>query len=184
MAPHSSVPAWRIPGTGEPGGLQSMRSLRVWHNWMTSLLLFTFMHWRRKWHPLQCSCLENPRDGGAWWAAVYGVTESRTRLKRLSSSSSSILLFKSTFILSSSVILGIILWGRLSFLLLVIFTNKENKQETLEKLSKLRKPGNGTAKVIPKISASKSDSLTKCTILCFKVQLMRKSCLFKIYKTK
>ena len=41
-------------------------------------------------NPLQCSCLENPRDGGAWWAAVYGVTQSRTRLKRLSSSSSSI----------------------------------------------------------------------------------------------
>ena len=39
--------------------------------------------------PLQCSCLENPRDGGAWWAAVYGVTQSWTRLKRLSSSSSS-----------------------------------------------------------------------------------------------
>ena len=39
--------------------------------------------------PLQCSCLENPRDGGAWWAAVYGVAQSRTRLKRLSSSSSS-----------------------------------------------------------------------------------------------
>ena len=39
-------------------------------------------------NPLQCSCLENPRDGGAWWAAVYGVTQSRTRLKRLSSSSS------------------------------------------------------------------------------------------------
>ena len=38
--------------------------------------------------PLQCSCLENPRDGGAWWAAVYGVAQSRTRLKRLSSSSS------------------------------------------------------------------------------------------------
>ena len=38
-------------------------------------------------NPLQCSCLENPRDGGAWWAAVYGVTQSRTRLKRLSSSS-------------------------------------------------------------------------------------------------
>ena len=37
-------------------------------------------------NPLQCSCLENPRDGGAWWAAVYGVTQSRTRLKRLSSS--------------------------------------------------------------------------------------------------
>ena len=38
-------------------------------------------------NPLQCSCLENPRDGGAWWAAVYGVTQSRTRLTRLSSSS-------------------------------------------------------------------------------------------------
>ena len=42
-------------------------------------------------NPLQCSCLENPRDRGAWWAAVYGVAQSRTRLKRLSSSSSSIL---------------------------------------------------------------------------------------------
>ena len=40
-------------------------------------------------NPLQCSCLENPRDGGAWWAAVYGVAPSWTRLKRLSSSSSS-----------------------------------------------------------------------------------------------
>ena len=39
-------------------------------------------------NPLQCSCLENPRDGEAWWAAVYGVAQSRTRLKRLSSSSS------------------------------------------------------------------------------------------------
>ena len=39
-------------------------------------------------NPLQCSCLENPRDGGAWWAAVYEVAQSRTRLKRLSSSSS------------------------------------------------------------------------------------------------
>ena len=41
-------------------------------------------------NPLQCSCLEDPRDGGAWWAAVYGVAQSRTRLKRLSSSSASI----------------------------------------------------------------------------------------------
>ena len=40
-------------------------------------------------NPLQCSCLENPRDGGAWWAAVYGVAQSRTQLKQLSSSSSS-----------------------------------------------------------------------------------------------
>ena len=43
-------------------------------------------------NPLQYSCLENPRDGGAWWAAVYGVAQSRTRLKRLSSSSRSIML--------------------------------------------------------------------------------------------
>ena len=40
-------------------------------------------------NPLQCSCLENPRDGGAWWVAVYGITQSWTRLMRLSSSSSS-----------------------------------------------------------------------------------------------
>ena len=44
-------------------------------------------------NPLQCSCLENPRDRGAWWAAIYGVTQNRTLLKRLSSSSSSYILF-------------------------------------------------------------------------------------------
>ena len=44
-------------------------------------------------NPLQCSCLENPRDGGAWWAAIYGVTQSQTRLKRLSSSSSSVVVW-------------------------------------------------------------------------------------------
>ena len=42
------------------------------------------MHWRRNGNPLQYSCLEDPRDGGAWWAAIYGVAQSRTRLKRLS----------------------------------------------------------------------------------------------------
>ena len=137
MAPHSSTLAWKIPWAEEPGRLQSMRSLRVWHDWATSLSLFTFMHWRRKWqpapvflpgeshgrrslvgcspwgweesdtteglpfhsslscigegngNPLQCSCLENPRDGGAWWAAVYGMAQSWTWLKWLSSSSSS-----------------------------------------------------------------------------------------------
>ena len=67
--------------------LQSMGLLRVGHDSMTSLSLFTFMHWRRKWQPTQCSCLESPRDGGAWWAAVYGAAQSWTRLKRLSSSS-------------------------------------------------------------------------------------------------
>ena len=187
MAPHSSTLAWKIPWTEEPGRLQSTWSLRVGHDSVTSLSLFTFMHWRRKWQPtpvflpgesqgrrsligsrlrgrtesdttettqqqqqqrlggfpgrrawqptpvlspgkahgrrslegcspwgreepdtteslhfhfslsctgegngnsLQCSCLENPRDCGAWQAAVYGVAQSRTRLKRLSSSSS------------------------------------------------------------------------------------------------
>ena len=88
MATHSSTLAWKIPWMEEPGRLQSMWSLWVGHDWVTSLSLFTFMHWRRKWQP-KCSCLENPRDGGAWWAAVYGVTQSWTRLKRLSSSSSS-----------------------------------------------------------------------------------------------
>ena len=51
MAPHSSTVAWRIPWTEEPGGLQSMGSLRVGHDWVTSFSLFTFMHWRRQWHP-------------------------------------------------------------------------------------------------------------------------------------
>ena len=81
---HSSTLAWKIPWTKESGGLQSMGSLRVRQDWATSLLLFTFLHWRRKW---QNSCLENPRDGGASWADVYGVTQSQTRLKWLSSSS-------------------------------------------------------------------------------------------------
>ena len=90
MATHSSILAWRIPGTGEPGELQSMGSLRVRHDW-----------WRLHFHfslscigegngnPLQCSRLENLRAGGAWGAAVSGVAQSRTQLKRLSSSSSS-----------------------------------------------------------------------------------------------
>ena len=69
----------------EPGGLQSMGSLRVGHDSATSLSCIG----EGNGNPLQYSCLENPRDGGAWRAAVYGVAQSRTRLKRLSSSSSS-----------------------------------------------------------------------------------------------
>ena len=65
MAPNSSTLAWKIPWTEKPGGLQWMQLRRVRHNWATSLSLFTFMHWRRKWQPTQCSCLENPRDGEA-----------------------------------------------------------------------------------------------------------------------
>ena len=87
MAPHSSTLDWKIPWTEEPGRLQSMGSLGVRHDWVTSLSLFTFMHWRRKWQPTPLSCLENPRDRGAWWAGIYGVAQSWTRLKWLSSSS-------------------------------------------------------------------------------------------------
>ena len=147
MATHSSVLAWRIPGIGEPGGLLSMGSHRVGHDWSDLAAAacynqmrqnFQSVHsfmWRRQWQPtpvllpgkshgrrslvgcspwsryeldttkwlhfhfslscigggngspFQCSCLENPKDGGAWWAALYGVAQSRTRLKWLSSSS-------------------------------------------------------------------------------------------------
>ena len=51
MAPHSSTLAWKIPCTEEPGRLQAMGSQRGGHDWATSLSLFTFMHWRRKWQP-------------------------------------------------------------------------------------------------------------------------------------
>ena len=51
MATHSSTLAWKVPWTEEPGRLQSMESQRVGHDWATSLSLFTFMHWRRKWQP-------------------------------------------------------------------------------------------------------------------------------------
>ena len=51
LAPHSSTLAWKIPWTEEPGRLQSVGSLRVEHGWATSLSVFTFMHWRRKWQP-------------------------------------------------------------------------------------------------------------------------------------
>ena len=127
MAPNSSTLAWRIPWMKEPGRLQSMGSPRVRHDWATSLSLFTFMHWRKKWqptpvllpgkshgqrslvgcspwgredsdtteglrfhfslscigegngNPLQCSCLENPRDGGSLvGCSLWGRTESDT----------------------------------------------------------------------------------------------------------
>ena len=89
MAPYSSTLAWKIPWTEEPGGLHSMGSLE---SDTTEQLHFHFSIsciGEVNGNPLQCSCLENPRDGGAWWAAIYGVARSRTWLKRLSSSSSS-----------------------------------------------------------------------------------------------
>ena len=89
MATHSSTLAWRIPWMEEPGRLQSMGSLRVGYDWLLHFHFSLSCIGEGNGNPLQCSCMENPRDGGAWWAAVYGVTQSRTRLKWLSSSSSS-----------------------------------------------------------------------------------------------
>ena len=92
MVPHSSTLAWKIPWMEEPGGLQSMGSLRVGQDSVTSLSLFTSGIGEGIGNPLQCPCLENPRDGGAWWAAVCGVAQSRTQLTRLGSSSKECLL--------------------------------------------------------------------------------------------
>ena len=86
MATPSSALAWKIPWVEEPGRLQSMGCEETD---TTERLHFHFSLscvGEGNGNPLQCSCLENPRDGGAWWAAVYGVSQSRTWLKRLSSS--------------------------------------------------------------------------------------------------
>ena len=90
MAPHSSTLAWKIPWTEEPGRLQSMGSLGVGHDQRLHFHFSLSYTGEGNGNPLQCSCLENPRDGGAWWAAVSGVAQSQTLLKRLSSSSSSL----------------------------------------------------------------------------------------------
>ena len=78
MATHSSVLAWRIPWTEEPGGLLSIGS----QSW--TRLKRLGMHactGEGNGNPLQYPCLENPRDRGAWWAAIYGVAQSWTQLK-------------------------------------------------------------------------------------------------------
>ena len=81
MAPHSSTLAWKIPWTEEPvhcspwGREESDTTERLPFHFSLSCI------GEGNGNPLQCSRLENPRDGGAWWAAVYGVTQSRTRLK-------------------------------------------------------------------------------------------------------
>ena len=85
MAPHSSTLAWQIPWMEEPGRLQSIGSLRT--EWLHFRFLLSCIG-QGNGNPLQWSCLENPRDGGAWWAAICGVAQSQTRLKWLSSSSS------------------------------------------------------------------------------------------------
>ena len=87
VAPNSSTFAWKIPWTEEPGGLQSMGSIRVRHDCATSLSLFTVMPWRRKWQPTPVFLLRESHGWGNLVGAVYGVAQSRTRLKWLSSSS-------------------------------------------------------------------------------------------------
>ena len=79
MAPHSSTLAWKIPWMEEPGGLQSMGSQRVGHNWATSLSLFTFMHWRRKWQPTPVFLPgESQGRGSLVSCRLWGRTESDT----------------------------------------------------------------------------------------------------------
>ena len=79
VAPHSSTLAWKIPWAEEPGRLQSMGSLRVGHNWVTSLSLFTFMHWRRKWQPTPVFLLgESQGRGSLVGCCLWGRTESDT----------------------------------------------------------------------------------------------------------
>ena len=79
MSAHSSTLTWKIPWVEEPGGLQSMGSLRVGHNWPTSLSLFTFMHWRRKWRPTPVFLPgESQGQGSLMGSHLWGRTESDT----------------------------------------------------------------------------------------------------------
>ena len=86
MAPHSSTLAWKIPWMEEPGGLQSMGSLESDTTERPHFHFSLSGIGEGNGNPLQCSCLENPRDREVWWAAIYGIAQSWTRLKRLSSS--------------------------------------------------------------------------------------------------
>ena len=87
MALQSSTFAWKIQWTEKPGRLHTMGSLRVRHDWATSLSLFTFMHWRRNWQPPPVFFLPGESQG-RWRLMGCGVAQSQTWLKRLSSSSS------------------------------------------------------------------------------------------------
>ena len=79
MAPHSSTLAWKILWTEEPGRLQSMESLRVGNDWATSLSLFTFLHWRRKWQPTPVFLPgESQGRGSLVGCHLWGRTESDT----------------------------------------------------------------------------------------------------------
>ena len=93
---------WGFPGyptpvllPGKSHGRRGLVGCSPWGRWESDTTEWLHFHFslsctgEGNGSPLRCSCLENPKDGGAWWAAVYGVAQSRTRLKQLSSSSSS-----------------------------------------------------------------------------------------------
>ena len=87
VAPHSSPLAWKSHGRRSlvgcsPWGREELDTTEWLHHHFS-----LSCNGEGNGNPLQCSCLENPRDGGNWWSAIYGVTQSQTRLKRLSSSS-------------------------------------------------------------------------------------------------
>ena len=90
---------------GKSHGRRSLEGCSPWGHWGLDTTEWLHFHFSLSHtgggngNPLQCSCLENPRDGGAWWAAIYGVAQSRTRLKRLSSSSSSYVMAPNRLIL-------------------------------------------------------------------------------------
>ena len=88
MATHSSTLAWKIPWMEEPGRLQSMGSWRV----TTEQLHFHFHALEKEMATHSSVLAENPRDSGDWWAAIYGVAQSWTRLRRLNSSSSRLII--------------------------------------------------------------------------------------------
>ena len=88
MATHSSTLAWKIPWAEEPGRLQSMGSRRTGHDWGTSLSLFTFMHWRRKWQPTPVFLPgESQGQGSLMGCRLWGRTELDTTEATCSSSS-------------------------------------------------------------------------------------------------
>ena len=133
MAPHSSTLAWKIPWMEEPGRLQSWD---LEESDTTEQLHFHFSLsciGEGNGNPLQCSCLENPRDEGAWWAAVYGVAQSRTRLKRLSAAAAAAAVCKCHFKLSHAP------WLLQTCKSSVLFQLKEKKQVVQHFLNILRR---------------------------------------------
>ena len=128
MTPHSSTLAWKIPWVEEPLGCSPWGHEELDTNELLHFHFSLSCIGEGNDNPLQCSCLENPRDMGTWWAAVYGVTQSWTQLKWLSSSSRSLLnlscmvsvlvswlfIFDSIFISRFWIIFTIIIWNTLS----------------------------------------------------------------------